>query len=230
MHSLVKFTVKFQFVEQTTKQAIAPTRFEPGFFYFHTGRKATSFLSIASRQAFINHQTEHKKADATLLQDNSASLRDACALPPSRERTSLCGAHANLLASRQALINHQTEHKKADATLLQDNSASLRDACALPPSRERTSLCGAHANLLASRQAFINHQTEHKKADATLLHLPFYGAPGRIRTCDLPVRSRALYPLSYKRMSVFIRLIYNITKWTKCQEDLNTFLLFFKIF
>ena len=24
-------------------------------------------------------------------------------------------------------------------------------------------------------------------------------APGRIRTCDLPVRSRALYPLSYKR-------------------------------
>ena len=26
------------------------------------------------------------------------------------------------------------------------------------------------------------------------------GAPGRIRTCDLPVRSRALYPLSYKRI------------------------------
>ena len=29
----------------------------------------------------------------------------------------------------------------------------------------------------------------------------FSGAPGRIRTCDLPVRSRALYPLSYKRVS-----------------------------
>ena len=27
-----------------------------------------------------------------------------------------------------------------------------------------------------------------------------FGAPGRIRTCDLPVRSRALYPLSYKRI------------------------------
>lgn len=29
------------------------------------------------------------------------------------------------------------------------------------------------------------------------------GAPGRIRTCDLPVRSRALYPLSYKRICYF---------------------------
>ena len=27
----------------------------------------------------------------------------------------------------------------------------------------------------------------------------FVGAPGGIRTLDLPVRSRALYPLSYKR-------------------------------
>ncbi len=27
-----------------------------------------------------------------------------------------------------------------------------------------------------------------------------FGAPGRIRTCDLPVRSRALYPLSYGRV------------------------------
>ena len=37
----------------------------------------------------------------------------------------------------------------------------------------------------------------------------FYGAPGRIRTCDLPVRSRALYPLSYKRVSrILLTYIY----------------------
>ena len=30
----------------------------------------------------------------------------------------------------------------------------------------------------------------------------FVGAPGGIRTLDLPVRSRALYPLSYKRIRV----------------------------
>ncbi len=28
------------------------------------------------------------------------------------------------------------------------------------------------------------------------IHSDFFGAPRRIRTCDLPVRSRALYPLS----------------------------------
>ena len=35
----------------------------------------------------------------------------------------------------------------------------------------------------------------------------FFGAPGRIRTCDLPVRSRALYPLSYKRIYAFAYLV-----------------------
>ena len=32
----------------------------------------------------------------------------------------------------------------------------------------------------------------------------FSGAPGGIRTLDLPVRSRALYPLSYKRIPYFV--------------------------
>ena len=48
----------------------------------------------------------------------------------------------------------------------------------------------------------------------------FVGAPGRIRTCDLPVRSRALYPLSYGRKlyTVFLTPNYNSTTCSKCQE------------
>ena len=38
---------------------------------------------------------------------------------------------------------------------------------------------------------------------STALAVLFSGAPGGIRTLDLPVRSRALYPLSYKRIQVF---------------------------
>ena len=34
----------------------------------------------------------------------------------------------------------------------------------------------------------------------TAFAIGFLGAPSRIRTCDLPVRSRALYPLSYGRV------------------------------
>ena len=51
---------------------------------------------------------------------------------------------------------------------------------------------------------------KNKKAEArqTLLRL---GAPGEIRTHDLPVRSRALYPLSYKRIHIsqFVMLAYD---------------------
>lgn len=46
------------------------------------------------------------------------------------------------------------------------------------------------------------------------------GAPGRIRTCDLPVRSRALYPLSYKRMH--FRVLDYFNHWrVKCQAPLT---------
>ena len=45
-------------------------------------------------------------------------------------------------------------------------------------------------------------KNEHKRGNKKVPNFGTFlvGAPGRIRTCDLPVRSRALYPLSYKRM------------------------------
>lgn len=45
------------------------------------------------------------------------------------------------------------------------------------------------------------------------------GAPDRIRTCDLPSRSRTLYPLSYKRESL-VFYYYN-TATSKRQEENN---------
>ncbi len=45
-----------------------------------------------------------------------------------------------------------------------------------------------------------------------------FGAPGGIRTCDLPVRSRALYPLSYKRIQSVFRPIYISTTLAVCQH------------
>ena len=41
---------------------------------------------------------------------------------------------------------------------------------------------------------------ENKKSLLLKQRFLFSGAPGGIRTLDLPVRSRALYPLSYKRI------------------------------
>ena len=45
------------------------------------------------------------------------------------------------------------------------------------------------------------HRYRHKNRHAPQNGACRVGAPGGIRTCDLPVRSRALYPLSYKRVS-----------------------------
>ena len=50
-----------------------------------------------------------------------------------------------------------------------------------------------------------------------------FGAPGGIRTCDLPVRSRALYPLSYKRIQSVFRLIYISTTLLICQQLFKKF-------
>ena len=53
-----------------------------------------------------------------------------------------------------------------------------------------------------------------------------HGAPGGIRTLDLPVRSRALYPLSYRR--IFCVLQYFITTGKGCQHFLTrNFQIFF---
>ena len=61
-----------------------------------------------------------------------------------------------------------------------------------------------------SRQSLEDrsNRQEHQRTKKTVpkWYCLFVGAPGRIRTCDLPVRSRALYPLSYGR--VYLRLIY----------------------
>ena len=58
--------------------------------------------------------------------------------------------------------------------------------------------------------------TNNKKIDRSIVSMlrSIFGAPGRIRTCDLPVRSRALYPLSYKRM---INSVYNRPVRSICQ-------------
>ena len=46
----------------------------------------------------------------------------------------------------------------------------------------------------------IRRASQRTKKTVPKWYCLFVGAPGRIRTCDLPVRSRALYPLSYGRV------------------------------
>ncbi len=52
-----------------------------------------------------------------------------------------------------------------------------------------------------------------------------FGAPGRIRTCDLPVRSRALYPLSYGRVYL-LNALYIISHK---KQIVNRFFNFFNL-
>ena len=62
-------------------------------------------------------------------------------------------------------------------------------------------------------------KNEHKHGNKKVPNFGTFlvGAPGRIRTCDLPVRSRALYPLSYKRMHTFNVLDYFSPSVLNCQ-------------
>ena len=52
---------------------------------------------------------------------------------------------------------------------------------------------------VSHRRGSSSGDTRDKKATPKRVLL-FHGAPDRIRTYDLPVRSRALYPLSYRRV------------------------------
>ena len=58
-------------------------------------------------------------------------------------------------------------------------------------------ICQAYGNPQSSSSSLRGTPTAAwiKKFDKSKL-VEFFGAPCRIRTCDLPVRSRALYPLS----------------------------------
>ena len=82
-----------------------------------------------------------------------------------------------------------------------------------------------HRTVIHSRSLRILPLSYCQKKKHTCRCAFSFGAPGRIRTCDLPVRSRALYPLSYKR--IFAVLEYYTTRFCACQA---LFYFFFAIF
>ena len=57
-------------------------------------------------------------------------------------------------------------------------------------------------------------------------HSGVFGAPGGIRTLDLPVRSRALYPLSYKRKFFCAWVLYHTSYWmsTVLRQNFSKFI------
>ncbi len=72
---------------------------------------------------------------------------------------------------------------------------------ALPLTSEFDALYGSNANpllrTLSQRSVLRRPERGRKQNTAPKDGVLFSGVPGGIRTLDLPVRSRALYPLSY---------------------------------
>ena len=101
------------------------------------------------------------------------------------------------------------------------------------PGRFEHSLTLAQGSALRPHWGLIHYRTqfESPRARPIAKQTPhwgvcFVGAPREIRTLDLPVRSRALYPLSYGRIaapSTPGTLIYCSHPGPKCQEEKRDF-------